>query len=61
MEKKDRSKWTNKFRALGQKKGSSQDFVNLYKEMKKEKDKNKETSSETESQSWKDLVKDDEK
>ena len=61
MDKKDRSKWTNKFRALGKKKGSRQDFVNLYKEMKKEKDKNKETSSETESQSWKDLVKDDEK
>ena len=38
MEKKDRSKWTNKFRALGKKKGSRQDFVNLYKEMKKEKD-----------------------
>ena len=37
MEKKG-SKWTNKFRALGKKKGSRQDFVNLYKEMKKEKD-----------------------
>jgi len=35
VEKKDRSKWTNKFRALGKKKGSRQDFVNLYKEMKK--------------------------
>ena len=40
MEKKDRSKWTNKFRALGKKKGSRQDFVNLYKEMKKEKENN---------------------
>ena len=35
MEKKDRSKWTNKFRSLGKKKGSRQDFVNIYKEMKK--------------------------
>ena len=41
MDKKDRSKWTNKFRALGKKKGSRQDFVNLYKEMKKEKESNK--------------------
>ena len=40
MEKKDRRKWTNKFRALGKKKGSRQDFINLYKEMKKEKDQN---------------------
>ena len=61
MEKKDRSKWTNKFRALGKKKGSRQDFVNLYREMKKEKDKKNEILSETESQSWKDLVEDDEK
>ena len=38
MEKKDRNKWTNKFRALGKKKGSRSDFVNLYKEMKKDKD-----------------------
>ena len=38
MEKKDKNKWTNKFRALGKKKGSRQDFINLYKEMKKEKD-----------------------
>ena len=58
MEKKDRSKSTNKFRALGKKKGSRQDFVNLYKEMKKEKDNNKINSnpkSETE-KSWKDLI-----
>ena len=41
MEKKDRNKWTNKFREMGKKKGSRQDFVNLYKEMKKEKDSNK--------------------
>jgi|TARA_B100001971_G_C17927067_1_gene400764 hypothetical protein len=37
MEKKDRNKWTNKFRELGKKKGSRYDFVKLYKEMKKEK------------------------
>ena len=61
MEKKDRSKWTNKFRALGKKKGSRQDFVNLYKEMKKEKDQkvNKDDVSENE-ESWKDLIKEDE-
>ena len=61
MDKKDRSKWTNKFRALGKKKGSRQDFVNLYKEMKKEKDQNsnKESVSKDE-ESWKDLIKDDE-
>jgi len=41
LEKKDRNKWTNKFREMGKKKGSRQDFVNLYKEMKKEKDSNK--------------------
>ena len=41
MEKKDRNKWTNKFRELGKKKGSRSDFVKLSKEMKKEKDKNK--------------------
>jgi len=35
MEKKERSKWTNKFRELGKKKGSRADFVKLYKEMKK--------------------------
>ena len=38
MDKKNRSKWTNKFRSLGKDKGSRQDFINLYKEMKKEKD-----------------------
>ena len=61
MDKKDRSKWTNKFRALGKKKGSRQDFVNLYKEMKKEKDQNsnKESVSKDEG-SWKDLIKGDE-
>ena len=41
MDKKNRSKWTNKFRSLGKKKGSRQDFINLYKEMKKEKDDQK--------------------
>ena len=40
MEKKDRIKWTNKFRGLGKKKGSRSDFVKLYKEMKKEKEEN---------------------
>ena len=61
MDKKNRNKWTNKFRTLGKKKGSRQDFIKLYKEMKKEKDKNNEIRSETGSQSWKDFVKDDEK
>ena len=61
MDKKNRIKWTNKFRTLGKKKGSRQDFIKLYKEMKKEKDKNNEIRSETGSQSWKDFVKDDEK
>ena len=37
MDNKNRSKWTNKFRSLGKKKGSRQDFINLYKEMKIEK------------------------
>ena len=41
MNKKSRNKWTNKFRTLGKKKGSRQDFINLYKEMKKEKDNHK--------------------
>ena len=60
MEKKDRSKWTNKIRALGKKKGSRQDFVNLYKEMKKEKDQNtdKEKISKDE-ENWKNLIKDE--
>jgi len=40
MEKKDRNKWTNKFRELGKKKGSRADFVKIYKEMKKEKEEN---------------------
>ena len=61
MEKKDRSKWTNKFRALGKKKGSRQDFVNLYKEMKKEKDQNSNKESVSKDKgNWKDLIKDDE-
>ena len=41
MDKKNRSKWTNKFRSLGKDKGFRQDFINLYKEMKKEKDNHK--------------------
>ena len=57
MEQKNRKKWTNKFRELGKKKGSRQDFIKLYKEMKKDKDKNKE-SLKTEVESWKDLVED---
>ena len=60
MDKKNKNKWTNKFRALGKKKGSRQDFVNLYKEMKKEKDQstNKESVSKDEG-NWKDFIKDD--
>ena len=46
MEKEEKNKWTNKFRALGKKKGSRQDFINLYKEMKKEKDSSKELKKE---------------
>ena len=62
MEKKERSKWTNKFRTLGKKKGSRQDFVNLYEEMKKEKNQNtnKESGSKDEV-NLKDLIKDDDK
>jgi len=61
VDKKDRSKWTNKFRALGKKKGSRQDFVNLYKEMKKEKDQNSNKESVSKDEGcWKDLIKDDE-
>ena len=57
MEKKDRNKWTNKFRALGKKKGSRSDFVNLYKEMKKDKNsKDKITKTENKTKSWKDLI-----
>jgi len=40
MEKKDRSKWSKKFKELGKKKGSRSDFIKIYKEMKKEKEKN---------------------
>ena len=58
MEQKNRKKWTNKFRELGKKKGSRQDFIKLYIEMKKDKDKNKE-SLKTEVESWKDLVEED--
>ena len=36
-EKKDRKKWTNKFRELGKNNGSRADFINLYKEMKKKR------------------------
>tara|TARA_B100001057_G_C22765426_1_gene917443 strand:+ start:1234 stop:1455 length:222 start_codon:yes stop_codon:yes gene_type:complete len=58
MDKKDRNKWTNKFREMGKKKGSRQDFIKLYKEMKKEKDNNKNNSnSKSENEkSWKDLI-----
>ena len=57
MDKKDRNKWTNKFRELGKKKGSRQDFIKLYKEMKKEKDNKKNDSSKSEAdKSWKDLI-----
>lgn len=58
MEKKDRSKWTNKFRSLGKKKGSRKDFVNLYKEMKKEKDLNSIKENVSKEGNWKDLIKD---
>ena len=46
MEKKDRNKWTNKFRELGKKKGSRNEFIKLYKEMKKEKDQIKKSQDE---------------
>ena len=59
MEKRDKNRWTNKFRALGKKKGSRQDFIKLYKEMKKAKEDNKD--NKIEKYSWKDLVKDSEK
>ncbi len=61
MDKKDRNKWTNKFRDLGKKKGSRQDFIKLYKEMKKTKEEKNQDYLETENQSWKDLVDDNEK
>ena len=38
MDKNHRSKWTNEFRSLGKKKGSRQDFIKLYKEMKKSRE-----------------------
>jgi len=42
---------------MGKKKGSRQDFINLYKEMKKEKDNKKNDSSKSETdKSWKDLI-----
>ena len=57
LDKKNRSNWTNKFRALGKKKGSRKDFINLYKEMKKEKDKKNIKRSEVNDEaSLKDLV-----
>ena len=59
MDKKNRNKWTNKFRTLGKNKGSRQDFIKLYKEMKKEKDENNQSSSDAKSQNWKDLVESD--
>ena len=60
MEKKDRRKWTNKFRALGKKKGSRQDFVKLYKEMKKEKDQNTDKENVLkDEENWKNLIKDE--
>ena len=43
---------------MGKKKGSRQDFVNLYKEMKKEKESNKnnDNSNSENEKSWKDLI-----
>jgi len=68
MENKDKNRWTNKFRALGKKKGSRQDFIKLYKEMKKTKKGNNEIKNnkdnenhKTEKYSWKDLIRDNEK
>ena len=62
MDKKNRNKWTNKFRSLGKKKGSRQDFIKLYKEMKNAKEDNKDShDNKTEKYSWKDLIKDSEK
>ena len=48
MEKKERNKWTNKFREFGKKKGSRADFVKLYKETKKNKDEQKKSEEEKE-------------
>ena len=62
MDKKNRNKQTNKFREMGKKKGSRQDFINLYKEMKKEKDQNSNKESDSKDEvNWKDLIKDDDK
>ena len=61
MDKKDRNNWTNKFRDLGKKKGSRQDFIKLYKEMKRKKDEKNQDNLDTENKSWKDLVEDNEK
>ena len=36
MDKQNRNKWTYKFRLLAKNKGSHQNYINLYKEMKKE-------------------------
>ena len=33
MDKKNKIKWNNKFRVLGKKKGSRQDFINLRKKL----------------------------
>ena len=58
MDKKNKNKWTNKFREMGKKKGSRQDFINLYKEMKKEKDSNKnnDNSNSENEKSQRDLI-----
>lgn len=61
MDKRNKSKWTNKFRALGRKKGSRQDFIMLYREMKIEKDNKDNKDNKTDTENWKDLVKDNEK
>ena len=68
MENKDKNRWTNKFRALGKQKGSRQDFIKLYKEMKKTKKVNNEIKNnkdnendKTKKYSWKDLMRDSEK
>ena len=50
MEKKDRNKWTNKFRELGKKKGSRSDYVKLYKEMKKVKEVKEENKKSDDSE-----------
>ena len=50
MEKKDKNKWTNKFRTLGKKKGSRQDFIKLYKEILSTTKKSKTARADVESQ-----------